>query len=178
MLRSRYSLFAKVLGGAGVVFLSFFITLYFLRQWSASDDAVTRLQRLTIHGPAELEKMAPAAGLKKSDQITGTIEGVAREADGRLKVVGWIASGGGGPVWLVVFVDGSAVLTIRARGGRDDVQRFLQGRNFPTESWKDVRIEELSEQSIPCSRMNKIFMVGIDQNGKFNALGGAPPKGC
>src|ERR1700730_18596788 len=114
MRRSALGLLLKILGCLAVVMLSFFTTLYVLKNWSRSpaDDIAVQLARLNVSDLSALEPAASDAGLIKSDAIRGWMERISREPDGRLKVSGWATDGAGDgrPIAVYLLFNGRVLL--------------------------------------------------------------------
>jgi hypothetical protein len=183
MRRSALGLLLKIFGGLAVVMLSFFTTLYVLKNWSGSsaDDIAVQLARLNVSDLSALEPAASNAGLIKSDAIIGWMGLISREPNGRLKVSGWATDGAGDgrPIAVFVLLNGRILLRMDAKGSLDEVKAHLPRLGFPRpEVAQEVLVEGVSEQTVACRDMNRLIAVGINSQGQFRGLRGNPPQGC
>ena len=123
-----------IVGGAAVLFGSFFITLWLTEPDTAAPpmppDGRSRLERLTtqrISSYAQLTDDAANVGLKFSRRLQGNIDGINHVSDHEASIGGWLADPGGNgtPLHVVVFVRGAMVANVETKGERKDVTQAI-----------------------------------------------------
>ena len=107
------------IGGAAVLFGSFFITLWLTEPKSPS----ARLMDQRISNDADILRATQKAGLHSSAEMQGNIDAISRINKREVKIEGWLADpvGDSTPSDLLVFVDGSMVVAGKTKGERPDV---------------------------------------------------------
>lgn len=165
-----------IICGAVVLFGSFFITLWLTEAPStfapqivtdASSDA-QRLAAERISNYSDLRSAAQSAGLRFSEDIKGSVDGIRRINDREeVNISGWLADlqGNSTPQNVLVFIRGSVVATARTSGERLDVAKAL---NFDTaaEQMKNVAFS----LNFSCPSGEQPVVVGIGQRQKYIPL--------
>jgi hypothetical protein len=125
-----------IIGGAAVVFGSFFVTLWLtepkvaVTPKSAADNhsPAERLAAQSISSYLDLSNAARNAGLHVSREMRGVIDAISRVNEREVSIEGWLADPGGGstPLNVLVFIGGPMLATARTKGKRPDVTNALR----------------------------------------------------
>ena len=124
-----------IIGGAAVLFGSFFITLWLTEpeiavtpQTAADGRSDTdRLAAQRISNYSDLPKAAQSVGLRFSARMKGFIDGISRINEREVNMAGWLADpeGNSTPLNLLVFIDGPMVAAAKTKGERPDVTNAI-----------------------------------------------------
>ena len=162
-----------IVSGAVALFSSFFLTLWLMEPNSTAvpTSATGRLsdtERLAaqrISGYAELSAAAINVGLRESQQLKGSIDGVNRVNEREVNMAGWLADtdGNGAPLHILVFVGGQMVAMSQTKGERPDVTAAI-GLAFGAE--KNV----VYSFNFNCSPGTQPVVVGVGDKGRYIPL--------
>ena len=116
-------LVACIIGGAAVLCVSFFSTLWL----TEPEAAPQRLEDQRISYYSDLPTASQNAGLRYSEQMKGSVNGFSRINEREVKVGGWVADplGDSTPLKVFVFLNGSLVASGQTSGERPDLMRAL-----------------------------------------------------
>jgi hypothetical protein len=120
-----------IVGGAAVLFGSFFTTLWLTEPDvpkvvdTRSDTERLAVQRVSSY--PELNDAAASAGLRFSPQLQGVVDGIDRANEHEVNLVGWLAdpNGDATPLHILVFIGGSMVANTQTNGERPDVTKAI-----------------------------------------------------
>jgi len=116
-------LVACIIGGAAVLCVSFFSTLWL----TEPEAAPQRLEDQRISYYSDLPTASHNAGLRYSEQMKGSVNGFSRINEREVKVGGWVADplGDSTPLKVFVFLNGSLVASGQTGGEHPELMNAL-----------------------------------------------------
>ena len=120
-------LVACIIGGAAVLCVSFFSTLWL----TEPEAAPQRLEEQRISYYSDLPTASHNAGLRYSEQMRWSVDEFSRVNEREVKVGGWVVDprGDSTPSKMFVFLNGSLVASGQTSGERPDLMRALNLRH-------------------------------------------------
>ena len=119
----------------------------------------------SVTGRASLLAAAREAGLRPSSEIKVITGGISRSDDGRVRINGWAAEigGGGSPLAILVFTDGSLALQTKTAGEQPEVTRLL---GLSAQAARNV----VFDGTMACRRRHRLIVVAASIGNKYAAL--------
>jgi hypothetical protein len=111
-----------------LVLIGSFATTFWWTGIGAPNSPLTNLLASEVRDDDGLTDAAISAGLRPSLYLKGYTDTPIRLNDKQVKIVGWSAesNGHGGPITVIVFSDGKAVLRTQTNGPRPDAADVLK----------------------------------------------------
>ena len=161
--------------GAGVLIGSFLITLWLTEPITGPNlgsappnKGAEVLAAHLVPNEEILSGAATAAGLQRSDKLSGYVDGVTRLNKDQVRIGGWAADsiGQGTPITVLVFADGKNVFATQTKGARSDVADALK---LSAAAAANVAFEGV----LSCGPGQTLFAVAVTQSNLYAALGHA-----
>jgi hypothetical protein len=110
------------------VLIGSFLTTFWLTAIGTPNSLLTAFGDSEVSDDDSLSDHAISAGLWPSITLKGAVETVSRLSADQVKIVGWSADseGGGVPIAVIAFTDGTTVLQTKTNGPRADVSDSLK----------------------------------------------------
>jgi hypothetical protein len=165
------------LGLLGAVLIgSFFLTLWQIDSEKEQSDrrnaraTAGQLEGKTVLNYSSLEQVARGGGLRRGQQMSGSIDALTRLNERDVAIAGWLAdlNGDATPLELVIFVSGSVAAKIQTKGERPDVTRAL---NLAFGAEKNVSFQG----TFQCPAGGEPVVVGLGARQQYFPL---PAKPC
>lgn len=149
----------RIFGGLFIILMSFWIT-------SAVLEAIDYMR---TRKTSQLEIAIQSAGLTRSAVITGNVDSVRQDADGRLTLDGWAYDKElGQSVSVLALVDGKLDPIAVTKGARQDVTKAL---GLSQEQTKDVAFSGRTERTVNCGLNGNLTVVAVNQKKHLSVIG-------